>query len=115
MVKNKLLDFFELFGDINNFYIDPCGGTSILVNNPQLFEIDPREFLEYAYRDFELDDNRGYINALSNVKRSIECQSEIIHYSFGLDYKKLDFPTKIENVQKMGISPAVILKQIKVG
>jgi hypothetical protein len=114
MMGKKLKPFLQKIIDLNidEWYIEPDSGSSIFDKDPNRFEIDPKEFLEYASQDFELEDNRGFINALSNVKRAIESQSDIIHFSFGIPYKKLDFPTKIENIQKMGISPSVILKQI---
>ena len=92
--------------------LNPIVGIQYLKKIGTLFEIDPKEFLEYAYQDFELDDIRGFINALSNVKRAIESQSDIIHFSFGIPYQNLNFPIKMENIQKMGISPSVILKHI---
>jgi len=76
------------------------------------FEISPNDFLEYAYNDFSLSNEHGYINALTNVKRAIECQCEIILSSFGLPYKNKDFPTKIRKLEKMGISPSIIFEKI---
>lgn len=114
MMVSKLTSFFK---DVKNdgikyFLQYPENKCSILDNDPERFEIGPEEFLEYAIRDFEVGDNRGFINALTNVKRAIECQSDIIHYSLGIPYDKLNFPTKIDNIQKMGISPSIILKHI---
>lgn len=112
-MTEKLSKFFKIIAiDSCLYYIEPDCGGSILKIDPNRFEINPREFLEYAYSDFELEGNRGLINALTNVKRSIECQSEIIHYSLGIPYENLDFPTKMENLQKWGFSPSVILKHI---
>ena len=114
MMVSKLSTFFrEVRNDGIKYFLEfPDSKCSILDNDPQVFEIGPEEFLEYAIRDFEVGDNRGFINALTNVKRAIECQSDIIHYSLGIPYEKLNFPTKIDNIQKMGISPSVILKHI---
>lgn len=112
-MENKLSLFFENVEiNIDTYYIEPEGADSILKQDPTRSDINPKEFLEYAYDDFELGDNRGFINALSNVKRAIESQSDIIHFSFGISYENLNFPTKMENIQKMGISPSIILKHI---
>jgi len=112
-MENKLSTFFNIIDiDVETAYIEPGGGISILEKDSGGFRIEPREFLEYATQDFELGDNRGFSNALSNVKRSIESQSEIIHFSLGIPYRKLNFPTKLENIQKMGLSPFLIFKHI---
>jgi hypothetical protein len=112
-MKNKLSSFFKNnIVDSSSWYINPLSAETIYDDDPNIFEIKPKTFLEYAYQDFELDGTRSLINALSNVKRAIECQSDIIHLSFGMTYKNLSFPMKIENIQKMGISPAIILKHI---
>jgi len=45
------------------------------------FEISPKTFLDYAKRDLsEGKDERHLVNALSNVKRAIDCQIELIIY-----------------------------------
>jgi hypothetical protein len=112
-MENTLSSFFKKnIVDSNSWYIEPQCAETIYNIDPELFEIKPKEFLEYSYQDFELDGNRSLINALSNVKRAIECQSDIIHFSLGMTYKNISFPMKIENIQKMGISPAIFLKHI---
>ena len=90
-MAHKLLTFFEKIGtDVSLYSVDRdyggVYGESILKIDPKRFEIDPETFLDYAKEDFLSFDERGCINALSNVKRSIECQSDIIHFSFGIPY-----------------------------
>jgi len=103
-MKQKLLNFLQINADdVDNYYIEPDEGHSILKSDSTLFELSPDEFLEYAEQDSISKDIRGSINALTNTKRAIECQCDIIHFSLGIPYKKLDFPTKLENIQKMGI------------
>ncbi len=115
-MKNDINDLKSFFLKIDYSWddccIDPSGGNSVLETNLADFDITPKDFLDYAYQDYEMGESRGLINALSNVKRAIECQSDIIHLSFGIPYKRLTFPDKVENLQKMGISPSVIFKNI---
>lgn len=115
-MENENTDLITFFREINYNWnectLELGGGTSVLNNDLSRFEITPKDFLSYANMDYELSDSRGYINALSNVKRAIECQSDIIHFSFGIPYKKLNFPAKIENLQKMGLTPSIIIKDI---
>lgn len=109
----NLKDFFQNINyDWDNCKIELGSGIQILKTEFEEFEITPSEFLNYAHLDFSLSDNHGYINALTNVKRAIECQCEIIHSSFGLSYRNLSFPKKIINLKKMGISPSMIFKNI---
>ena len=112
-MTKKLSSFFKQVNiDPSSYYIELGSGSPILETDPTRFEIQPRQFLEYAYSDLEREGNRGLINALSNVKRAIESQSEVIHFSLGIPYEILSFPGKMENIQKMGFSPSVILKHI---
>ena len=55
-------------------------GTSL---NYEL-EIEPEEFLIYAAKDFLCKEKHGFINALSNCKRAIDCQIATIFQCFGL-------------------------------
>jgi hypothetical protein len=111
--QKSLLTFLkETNLDLDTCEIESSSGTSIYDNDPKIFEIDPKEFLEYSIQDCQSADSHGFINALSNVKRAIECQSDIIHFSLGIPYKKLNFPIKIENLQRMGLTPPNIFKKI---
>lgn len=53
------------------------------------FDISPKDFLNYSKQDFKLDNERGNINALTNAKRAIDCQTDKILYCFGIDPNKL--------------------------
>jgi hypothetical protein len=48
------------------------------------FPITPRDFLNYSKQDFKGGDKRGKINALTNAKRAIDCQTDKIFYSIGI-------------------------------
>lgn len=42
----------------------------------KLYDMDPWEFLSFARQDLEEDSERGWINALTNAKRAIECRAD---------------------------------------
>lgn len=50
------------------------------------FEITPLEFLSFAKADFREGGKKGRINALTNAKRAIDCQIDLIFKSFGYDF-----------------------------
>lgn len=90
-VKNNNLDLNkiekELKIDWTNFTVIEW---DILGDFDCPFEITPLEFLNYAKEDLKLKSNKGLIDAMSNAKRSIECQIDIIIIMLGYDYKKFD-------------------------
>lgn len=69
------------------------------------FPISPKDFLSFSKQDFKADDRRGNINALTNAKRAIDCQTDKIFSSLGVDPN--DFPPIIEEfISKSNNSPA---------
>jgi len=51
-------------------------GSGELLNHE--FEIKPKDFLNYSKKDFKAKNERGNINALTNAKRAIDCQTDKI-------------------------------------
>lgn len=79
------------------------------------FEIKPQDFLSYAEKDLESDYSHNLINSLSNAKRALDCQVDILLIAFGyysISKKKMwGFPRKIEVIKELGIlAPRVLLK-----
>lgn len=73
----------------------------------------PEEYLNFARRDAVEGDKRGYINAITNVKRAIDSQLDVILEMYGLlrvsIKEKWAFPKKIEVIQKIGlVSPNIL-------
>ncbi|HLP49863.1 MAG TPA: hypothetical protein VK154_03205 [Chitinophagales bacterium] len=95
------------------------------------FEISPRDFLKFSKQDFKTNDKRGNINALTNAKRAIDCQTERILYSIGIDPKqfsntivekfiqdsrnapKKDLPIRLRLLQALGFAPAAITAGVR--
>lgn len=87
--------------DLTESHIEPDSGSVL----DHTFDISPKDFLSYSKQDFKLNDRRGNINALTNAKRAIDCQTDKIFFSLGLDPN--DFPKVIEEfVSKSKKSPS---------
>ncbi len=54
------------------------------------FENTPYDYLEYAKEDFSSLTTRGFINAITNAKRSIDCQIDSIIIALGYELKTFD-------------------------
>lgn len=82
-----------------------------------VFDIMPVDFLRLAESDISAaTDELGLINALSNVKRSIDCQVELIICEHGLKTKsekeRWNFPKKIDFLRKTHIIAPRVLEKI---
>jgi 5'(3')-deoxyribonucleotidase len=75
-------------------------------------QISPKEFLEFAKKDFkggEDIDDRDLVNAYSNLKRAMHSQIDFILEHFNLleraKNKRLSFPAKFDWIHKLGFIP----------
>jgi hypothetical protein len=80
------------------------------------FNIQPRDFLNYAEYDLNNNYNHHLINSYSNIKRAIDCQLDSLLVGFGLfensKKEKWKFPTKIDYLNKLDVISPRILKKI---
>lgn len=80
------------------------------------FEISPSDFLKYAEDDLASSSAHKYINALSNAKRSLDCQLDTLLIGFGFYgiAKKgyWGFPKKIELLKTLGLLAPRVLSKI---
>lgn len=65
-----------------NIHIAQTGGTGTNFD----FEVRPIDFLKYAKKDFKNGDGRGLINAITNAKRAIDCQTDTILSIFNIKF-----------------------------
>lgn len=93
-------------------YFSSCGYKTI----PSIFNITPHEYLEFMEEDLKKDDKRSIINALSNGKRALDCQIEMLLYAFCLqryaEKSRLNIPGKIMLLNSAGIIAPRILNKI---
>jgi len=78
------------------------------------FGIEPRHFLAFAEKDLLQSDTHGFVNALSNAKRAIDCQVDSIFRVFSLPPKRT-FPSKLDELVEIGfVAPRVIKKVVRI-
>ncbi|HED00055.1 MAG TPA: hypothetical protein ENN18_06710 [Proteobacteria bacterium] len=99
--------------DLENY--TPGGTTTITLGNP--YKIAPRDYLNFASEDLkEKKDKRSLVNALSNAKRSLHFQIDLLTKAFGISNlapkKRLDFPRKLEFCVQCGIVGPQILRKM---
>lgn len=80
------------------------------------FELTAHDFLEFAEQDLQEKSERNTINALSNVKRCIDCLCDsLLHIMNYLEKSKKErwtFPKKIDFLGEIGIITPYILEKI---
>ncbi len=79
-------------------------------------KLTPSDFLRFAETDLEAQEEHSVINALSNIKRSLDCQLDWLLFAFGMleraKKKKWNFPKKIDWVKELDIVAPRILGKI---
>ena len=86
-------------------------------DKPQIvFDIMPIDFLKYAEADITSKDKGSLVNTLSNTKRALDCQIEIIICEHGLKNKlkkeRWNFPKKIKFLREKKIVAPRVLEKI---
>jgi hypothetical protein len=80
------------------------------------FDIEANQFKEFAILDSQKDDLHGRVNALSNIKRALECRIDEILFNLCLykkkEEEKWNFPKKIQVLTELDIIAPRILTKI---
>lgn len=89
--ENKKTSIEDIYNSVRinwaRFYasIDDCQNDS-----PIEFEVMPEEYLQFAKNNLKSNNRQSCIDAMSNAKRSIECQIDLLINTLGYDYRKFD-------------------------
>ena len=101
----------EVLGFLEQKIIDWISG---LDHHP--FEITASQFRDFAIEDSKMNSIHNRVNALSNVKRAIECRIDELLYGVCLHIKSerenWNFPKKIQVLGDLGILAPPILTKI---
>lgn len=80
------------------------------------FDLRPSDFLKFAENDLDVNLKHSVINALSNTKRALECQCDLLLLVFGFSNqprkKKWNFPTKLDLILELGVVAPRILRRV---
>lgn len=87
--------------------IDPKGFMQLTYVTP----VKPREYLAFSDKDLLLNSEHGYVNALSNAKRAIDCQITNMLSVLGLN-KSGNIHSKMSRIEEIGILAPRILKKV---
>lgn len=91
--------------------VQDVGAVGTQIESP--FSLRAEDFLDFAEIDIKGDHVKDIINALSNAKRSIENRMDLLLYAFGYDLNEMmNFPSKLDELNKLGIIAPRILKKI---
>jgi hypothetical protein len=108
-VKKKVNDIFIAVGiDWTKADSTQDGGSSL----DYRFGISPDDFLAFAERDIQGSDTRAFVNGLSNAKRAIDAQTDIVLKCLGISADKIGKP-KIQLLNDIGIMAPRIIKKIR--
>ncbi|MCK4357906.1 MAG: hypothetical protein KAW92_04060 [Candidatus Cloacimonetes bacterium] len=91
------------------------------------FDISPEKYLVYAKKDFKSTDDRGLINSLSNSKRAIDCQIDVIlkYLNLNLNYNNIlnfcnhfvddeqSLPFKLKVIKAYNLAPVITISNIR--
>jgi hypothetical protein len=79
------------------------------------FAVQPERFLSFAEKDLKRSSDRNLVNALSNIKRAIDCQMDSLLTGFCLyersKKENWKYPRKVETLNRIGVvSPRILSK-----
>ena len=109
--------------DLTELYLIPSSGSSSI---EQIFDISPKDFLRFAKEDLQEDNERGFINSISNAKRAIDCQIDEVIEKLASDSNdftplvkdflkyfefELDIPIKLQIIHALNFAPSLIISK----
>lgn len=121
-MRNKLLNLLkETKLDLTKVYFILNSGEGF---DDNVFEITPKDFLRFAKHDLKQNDERGFINSLTNSKRAIDCQVDEALEKLGIGYQSFsnetttflrhfdlndDIPIKLKIIHALNLAPSLII------
>ena len=80
------------------------------------FEVTPKNYLDFAKKDYEPEDNRAIVNAANNIKKGIDCQIDTILTIFDFLQKakteKWNFQKKVEFLESLNLTSQKTIKRV---
>ncbi|PKM75040.1 MAG: hypothetical protein CVU92_03445 [Firmicutes bacterium HGW-Firmicutes-17] len=105
----------DLFKDIdlniNEASIEIDGWDTLIPNYD--FEILPEEFLELSEADLVKESKGALINSLTNAKRGIDCQVDMILSCYGYKFSRMKIYDKFDLINSLGITAPRIIQKVR--
>lgn len=78
------------------------------------WDILPSDYVKFAQKDLEGSGKRSIVNALSNIKRALECQIDSLLFALDLTTKskKLNVPSKLKLLNDIGVIAPNVLRKV---
>lgn len=75
------------------------------------FEMDSKDYINFAKNDLKQGDSRGLVNSITNARRAIDCCSQKIIKIYGLQAKN-NLPSRLELLEQIGVIAPAILQRV---
>ncbi len=102
----RLEDIFKLILSVDSIEPDFSSGSDITI---PIYEISAEEFLDFAENAIMAETKEGIVNAISNLKRAIDCEMDLFFESINLksifDKNNLKFEKKSKFLSDIGMFP----------
>lgn len=97
-------DIIQFVLQMDKVECDCSNGSDMVI---PVYDISPDEFLEFADNALALETKEGIVNAVSNLKRALDCQMDMFFESINLksifDKKNLKFEKKTQFLADIGL------------
>ena len=97
-------DIIQFVLQMDKIECDCSNGSDMVI---PVYDIAPDEFLEFAGNALALETKEGIVNAISNLKRALDCQMDLFFESINLksivDKKNLKFEKKTQFLADIGL------------
>lgn len=119
----EILTYSKL--NLTELYISREIGTNF---EEKQFDISPKDFLRFAKEDLKENNDRGYINSLTNSKRAIDCQIDetfeilvnssdnfnpiVKNFLNYFDFEA-DIPIKLQIINALNLAPSLIISKFR--
>lgn len=105
-----VLEFILLADDIE---LDSSSGSDI---NIPIYDITAEEFLEFAENAIAVETKEGLINAVSNLKRALDCEIDLFFESINIKHvfskNNLKFEKKTQFLSDIGLLPVHTINKL---
>ena len=122
----SLLEAFKIAElDLTKLLYFPSAGTDLDIDE---FQISPIEFLRYAKAEFHSKTTAGLVNGISNAKRAIDCQIDVVLASLIGEWVDLpkslevftkcfnfdgDLSYKLKVIQSLNLAPSTLIAEAR--